>query len=64
MHDLPEWLEEFADTLVDGEASSPGEAFARRSHESLHPKLPPKVVSGKHSTSLETEIAKYAKGPK
>ena len=38
--------------------------FARSSHEPLHPKPPPKVVSGKHSTSLETEIGKYAKGPK
>ena len=58
MHDFPEWLEE------DGEASSTGEAFARSSHEPLHPKPPPNVASGKHSIHLVTGVAKCVKAPK
>ena len=47
LHDLPEWFEEFADSLVDVEASTVREAQASSSHEPPHPKPPPKVVSGK-----------------
>ena len=41
--------EKFAEHLVDGEASTVGEAQAGSSHEPPHPEPPPKVVSGKHS---------------
>ena len=65
LHDLPEWLEEFTDNLVDGEASTVGEAQASSSHEPPHPELPPKEVSGKHCIfshfTKKNEIAKYAK---
>ena len=57
LHDLPEWLEEFADSSVDGEVST-----VREAHASSSPKPPPKVVSGRHTTyirtSRKTEIAK------
>ena len=47
LHDLPEWLEEFAGSSVDGEVSTVRDAHASSSHEPPHPKPPPKVVSGK-----------------
>ena len=41
--------EKFAEQLVDGEASTVGEAQAGSSHEPPHPEPPPKVVLRKHS---------------
>ena len=66
LRDLPEWLEEFTDNLVDEEASTSGEAPASISREALHQEPPIKVVSGKHSnfsrTSRKTEIVKFGRG--
>ena len=66
-HDLPEWLEELTEHLVDEEASASSEAPASISREPLHQQHSIKVVSGKHSilfTSRKTEIAKSARGTK
>ena len=46
--DLPEWLEEFTDNLVDEEAPASSEA-ANTSREPLHQEPSIIVVSGKHS---------------
>ena len=64
LHDLPECLEEFADSSVDGEVST-----VREAHACSSPKPPPKVVSGK-AHHLKTYFPKdrncevYAKEPK
>ena len=66
-HDLPEWLEELTEHLVDEEASASSEGPASISREPLHQQHSIKVVSGKHSilfTSRKTETAKSARGPK
>ena len=49
LRDLPEWLEEFTDNLMEQEASAQSEAPASISREPLHQELPIKVISGKHS---------------
>ena len=63
LHDLPEWLEEFADSSVDGEVST-----VREAHASSSPKPPPKVVSGRHTTYTyfpkDRNCEVYAKEPK
>ena len=42
-HNLPEWLEELTESIVEASASSDVPAII-----SLHPELSGKVVSGKH----------------
>ena len=49
LRDLPEWLEEFTDNLVDAKAAASSEAPASISREPLHQEPPIKMVSGKHS---------------
>ena len=48
LRDLPEWLEEFADNVVDEEASVSSEAPASISPGPHHQEPSRKVVSGKH----------------
>ena len=59
-----EWLEEFADNLVE-EASASSEAPVSISREPLHQEPPIKVVSASTAFSLssnENEIAQYERG--
>ena len=50
--DLPEWLEEFNEHVVDEEASVSSDAPASTSLEPPHQELSRKVVSGTHSIFL------------
>ena len=66
MRDLPEWLEEFKENLVDESVPGHGHTPASSSREPASEQRA-KVVSGKHSfllTSRRTEIARSVKGPK
>ena len=57
--DIPEWLQEFRENLVDDRVPERRDSHAGSSHEvSLEP-MPTRSV-----TSLKTEIARSAKGPK
>ena len=66
--EIPEWLQEFRENLVDDEIPVHGGSHASSSHEaSLEPVFKRREDLGKHSVYthfLETEIAKSVKGPK
>ena len=66
--EIPEWLQEFKENLVDDEISLQGGSHASSSHEaSLEPTTKRREDLGKHSVFthfLKTEIARSVKGPK
>ena len=67
--EIPEWLQEFREILVDDEISLQGGSHASSSHDaSLEPTTKRREDLGKHnvsySFSLKTEIARSASGPK
>ena len=66
--EIPEWLQEFRENLVDDEIPLQGGSHASSSHEaSLEPTTKRREDLGKHSVSLislKTEIAKSVNGPK
>ena len=66
--EIPEWLQEFRENLVDDEIPMQGGSHASSSHEaSLEPIFKRREDLGKHSVihiSLKTEIARSVKGPK
>ena len=66
--EIPEWLQEFRENLVDDEIPVQGGSHASSSHEaSLEPTIKRREDLGKHSVcthSLKTEIAKSVSGPK
>ena len=66
--EIPEWLQEFRENLVDDEIPLQGASHARSSHEaSLEPTTKRREDLGKHSVYthfLKTEIARSVKGPK
>ena len=66
--EIPEWLQEFRENLVDDEIPVHGGSHASSSHEvSLEPTTKRREDLGKHSVkliSLKTEIAKSVNGPK
>ena len=68
--EIPEWLQEFREILVDDEIPEHGGSHASSSHEaSLEPTFKRREDLGKHSTvlkliSLKTEIARSVEGPK
>ena len=66
--EIPEWLQEFREILVDDEIPVHGGSHASSSHEaSLEPTFKRREDLGKHSVlliSLKTEIARSVKGPK
>ena len=66
--EIPEWLQEFMENLVDGEIPVHGDSHASSSHEaSLEPVLERREDLGKHSVffiSLKTENARSVIGPK
>ena len=66
--EIPEWLQEFREILVDDEIPVHGSSHASSSHEaSLEPTFKRREDLGKHSVlliSLKTEIARSVKGPK
>ena len=58
--EIPEWLQEFREILVDDEIPLQGDSHARSSHEvSLEPTCTVFVL-----ISLKTEIARSVHGPK
>ena len=67
--EIPEWLQEFRENLVDDEIPQHEDSHASSSHEaSLEPLLKRREYLCKHSVethfSLKTEIAKSVNGPK
>ena len=66
--EIPEWLQEFRENLVDDEIPLQGGSHASSSHEaSLEPITKRREDLGKHMfilISLRTEIARSASGPK
>ena len=67
--EIPEWLQEFREILVDDEIPLQGGSHASSSHEaSLEPTTKRREDLGKHnvvySFSLKTEIARSVNGPK
>ena len=67
--EIPEWLQEFRENLVDDEIPVHGDSHASSSHEvSLEPTFKRREDLGKHSVyiliSLKTEIARSVKRPK
>ena len=66
--EIPEWLQELREILVDDEIPVHGDSHASSSHEvSLEPIFKRREDLGKHSVqknSLKTEIARSASGPK
>ena len=67
--EIPEWLQEFRENLVDDEIPVQGDSHASSSHEaSFEPIFKRREDLGKHSVyiliSLKTEIARSVKGPK
>ena len=67
--DIPEWLQEFRENLVDDRFPERRNSHASSSHEpSLEPKPARSADLVKHRvfflTSLKTEIARSARGPK
>ena len=61
--DIPEWLQEFREILVDDEVPERGDSHASSSHEVCKRR----EDLGKHSVvliSLKTEIARSVRGPK
>ena len=66
--EIPEWLQELRENLVDDRVPDHRDSHARSSHEpSLEPTPTRSVDLGKHSvilTSRKTEIARSARGPK
>ena len=65
--EIPEWLQEFRENLVDDEIPLQGGSHARSSHEvSLEPTTKRREDLGKHNvhTSRKTEIARSLNGPK
>ena len=67
--EIPEWLQEFRENLVDDEIPLKGGSHASSSHEaSLEPTTKRRQDLGKHKMfiliSLKTEIARSASGPK
>ena len=67
--EIPEWLQEFRENLVDDEIPEHGDSHASSSHEaSVEPILKRREDLCKHSVffliSLKTEIARSVKGPK
>ena len=66
--EIPEWLQEFRENLVDDEIPVYGGSHASSSHEvSLEPIFKRREDLGKHSVFthfLKTEIARSVKGPK
>ena len=64
--EIPEWLQEFRENLVDDEIPLQGGSHASSSHEaSLEPTTKRREDSGKHSVYFpRTEIARSASGPK
>ena len=66
--DIPEWLQEFRENLVDEKVPENRDSHASSSHEvSLEPTSKRSQDLGKHSvrlTSLKTEIARSARGRK
>ena len=66
--EIPEWLQEFRENLVDDENPFQGDSHASSSPEvSLEPTTKRREDLGKHSVfliSLKTEIARSVKGPK
>ena len=62
--EIPEWLQEFRENLVDDEIPLQGSSHASSSHEaSLEPIAKRREDLGKHNV-LKTEIARSASGPK
>ena len=66
--DIPEWLQEFRENLVDDEIHEHGDSHASSSHEvSLEPTFKRREDLGKHSVYthfLKTEIARSVRGLK
>ena len=66
--EIPEWLQEFRENLVDDRVPEHRDSHASSSHEPfLEPTYTRSVDLGKHSAiliSLRTEIARSASGPK
>ena len=66
--EIPEWLQEFRENLVDDEIPLQGGSHASSSHEaSLEPTTKRSEDLGKHNIHthfLKTEIAKSVSGPK
>ena len=66
--EIPEWLQEFRENLVDDEIPFQGGSSASSSHEaSLEPTTKRLEDLGKHNVlliSLKTEIARPVNGPK
>ena len=71
--EIPEWLQEFRENLVDDEIPVHGDSHASSSHEvSLEPTFKRREDLGMHigyaqclhSFPLKTEIARSVKGPK
>ena len=69
MSEIPEWLQEFRENLVDDKVPEHRDSNASSSHEvSLEPTSARSDDLGNHSVffliSLKTEIARDARGPK
>ena len=65
--EIPEWLQEFRENLVDDEIPLQGGSHTSSSHEaSLEPTTKRSEDLGKHNvhTHLKTEIARSVNGPK
>ena len=63
MHDPPEWLQEFAATLVDREASTTEATVCPEpSIAEQVPEVNPEITCV-HTLPEKTETAKYAEGP-
>ena len=66
--EIPEWLQEFRENLVDDEIPLQGGSHASSSHEvSLEPTTKRREDLGEHNViliSLKTEIARSVNGPK
>ena len=66
--EIPEWLQEFKEILVDDEIPVHGDSHASSSHEaSLEPTFKRREDLGKHSVYThfpKTEMARSVKGPK
>ena len=67
-YDIPEWLQEFRENLVDDRVPERRDSHASSSHEpSLEPPPTRNVDLGKHSVYThfpETEIVRSVRGPK
>ena len=66
--EIPEWLQEFRENLVDDEVPEHSDSHASSPHEvSLEPKFKRREDLGKHSVSthsIKTEIARSVRVPK